>query len=98
MPKNCSADIEAVIAHIDNVFTMGTSQEIQDIKELFGMGDVTHLDDVASTCACCKLCDLCAGTNTSGTQQSVRYSLIGKACSHTLGQMPCFSSLAMQSR
>ncbi|GJJ15866.1 hypothetical protein Clacol_010144 [Clathrus columnatus] len=47
MPKNCSADIEAVISHIDQVFTSGTLAEIQEIKEMFGMGDVRHLDDAA---------------------------------------------------
>ncbi|KAJ7246535.1 peptidase S28 [Mycena haematopus] len=47
MPANCSADIEAVIAHIDQVFTGHDQQAIQSIKNSFGMGDVTHLDDVA---------------------------------------------------
>jgi hypothetical protein len=47
MPKNCSADVEAVIAHIDTVFTFGTKAEQQSIKNLFGMGDVKHLNDVS---------------------------------------------------
>ncbi|KAJ6616277.1 peptidase S28 [Mycena sp. CBHHK59/15] len=47
MPANCSADVEAVIAHIDQVFTGKDQKSIQSIKSSFGMGDVTHLDDVA---------------------------------------------------
>ncbi|KIJ35161.1 hypothetical protein M422DRAFT_69992 [Sphaerobolus stellatus SS14] len=47
MPKNCSADIEAVITHIDSVFTFGTPAAKNQIKAMFGMEDVTHLDDVA---------------------------------------------------
>ncbi|KAF8631129.1 hypothetical protein AX15_002476 [Amanita polypyramis BW_CC] len=47
MPKNCSADIQAVIQYIDQVFTSGDDQKAEQIKDLFGMSDVTHLDDVA---------------------------------------------------
>jgi hypothetical protein len=54
MPQNCSADIEAVITHIDQVFTSGTSQEKQAIKVTFGLEDVTHLDDAAGSCTCGK--------------------------------------------
>ncbi|KAF8520564.1 serine carboxypeptidase S28-domain-containing protein [Gautieria morchelliformis] len=49
MPKNCSADIEAVIMHIDEVFTCGKPQEKQAIKATFGLEDVTHLDDAAGS-------------------------------------------------
>ncbi|KAJ7724875.1 serine carboxypeptidase S28-domain-containing protein [Mycena metata] len=49
MPANCSADIEAVIAHIDQVFTGSNQKAIQAIKNSFGMGDMTHLDDVAGS-------------------------------------------------
>ncbi|KAJ8469607.1 hypothetical protein ONZ51_g8879 [Trametes cubensis] len=47
MPKNCSADVQAVIAHIDSVFTSGNQKEINSIKALFNMSALTHLDDVA---------------------------------------------------
>jgi hypothetical protein len=47
MPENCSADVEAVIAHVDGVFTTGTDDAIASLKSNWGMGDVTHLDDVA---------------------------------------------------
>ncbi|KZP04566.1 peptidase S28 [Athelia psychrophila] len=47
MPANCSADVEAVITHVDQVFTNGTAAEISDLKSNWGLGSVTHLDDVA---------------------------------------------------
>ncbi|KAI0638520.1 peptidase S28 [Trametes polyzona] len=47
MPQNCSADVQAVIAHIDQVFTSGNRREIDHIKALFNMSALTHLDDVA---------------------------------------------------
>ncbi|KAG5733082.1 putative serine protease K12H4.7 [Termitomyces sp. T112] len=47
MPQNCSADVQAVIAHIDEVFTGTNQTAIQAIKNNFGLGDMTHLDDVA---------------------------------------------------
>ncbi|PAV21369.1 peptidase S28 [Pyrrhoderma noxium] len=47
MPQNCSADVQAVVAHIDKTFTSGTTDEINFIKDTFGLGNVTHLDDVA---------------------------------------------------
>ncbi|KAF8585313.1 hypothetical protein K439DRAFT_1388477 [Ramaria rubella] len=49
MPQNCSADIQTVIAHIDEVFTFGSEEEKQAIKDEFGMGDVRHLDDAAGS-------------------------------------------------
>ncbi|KAJ6560457.1 serine carboxypeptidase S28-domain-containing protein [Mycena capillaripes] len=47
MPANCSADVVRVMSHIDDVFTGSDQKAIQSIKDSFGMGDVTHLDDVA---------------------------------------------------
>lgn len=47
MPQNCSADVQAVISHIDTVFTSGQQSETDQIKELFGLSELTHLDDVA---------------------------------------------------
>ena len=50
MPQNCSADIQAVIAHVDQVFTSGTTSQINALKANWGMQEVTHLDDVAGAC------------------------------------------------
>jgi hypothetical protein len=47
MPKNCSSDVEKVITHIDTVFTFGKTSEKEEIKALFGLEDVEHLDDVS---------------------------------------------------
>jgi hypothetical protein len=50
MAANCSADVEAAISHIDQVFSGHNQTAIQQIKELFGLGEMTHLDDVAGAC------------------------------------------------
>ena len=47
MPANCSADVEAVIAYVDETFTNGTGAEIQTLKDNWGLGNMSHLDDVA---------------------------------------------------
>jgi hypothetical protein len=49
MPQNCSADVEAVVSHVDTVFTGTNQTAIDEIKILFGMQDVRHLDDVAGS-------------------------------------------------
>ena len=50
MPANCSADVQAVIAHVDQVFTNGSDVEIQTLKDNWGLGNMSHLDDVAGAC------------------------------------------------
>lgn len=50
MPANCSADVQAVIAHVDEVFNGGDQDAIQELKELFGLGELSHLDDAAGAC------------------------------------------------
>jgi len=50
MPQNCSADVQAVIAHVDNVIIGENAAAIQTLKDSFGMGGVTHLDDFAGAC------------------------------------------------
>ena len=52
MPTNCSADVQAVISHIDHVFAGEDVKAIQNIKDMFGMGTMTHLDDVAGARGC----------------------------------------------
>lgn len=49
MPSNCSADVQAVVAYVDTVLTSDNATAIQTLKESFGMGEVTHLDDVAGS-------------------------------------------------
>jgi len=43
MPANCSADVEAVIAHFDAIAS--NTAEFNALKTQFGMADVTHPDD-----------------------------------------------------
>lgn len=47
MPSNCSADVQAVLAHIDDVFATNDTDSIAELKDMFGMADVTHADDFA---------------------------------------------------
>ena len=49
MPQNCSADVQAVIAHIDDVFEAGNQTEIDAIKANFGLSDLEFLDDVVGS-------------------------------------------------
>ncbi|KAI0293155.1 hypothetical protein B0F90DRAFT_1670933 [Multifurca ochricompacta] len=49
MPKNCSNDIQAVIAHWDQVIASGNTTASDELKTLFGMGRVVHPDDVVGT-------------------------------------------------
>lgn len=39
MPQNCSADVEAVITHVDQVFTTGTPAQISALKDNWGLGE-----------------------------------------------------------
>ncbi|KAF9044514.1 hypothetical protein BDZ89DRAFT_1058999 [Hymenopellis radicata] len=48
MPANCSSDFQAVISHVDEVFSSDDDLAIQALKETFGMGNVTYVDDVAN--------------------------------------------------
>ncbi|CAE6424059.1 unnamed protein product [Rhizoctonia solani] len=47
MPKNCSADVQKVVNYVDTTFTFGTRTQIQKLKETLGMGNMSHVDDVA---------------------------------------------------
>ncbi|KAL0063142.1 hypothetical protein AAF712_009932 [Marasmius tenuissimus] len=49
MPKNCSADVEAVIAHVDKTIGSNDKAQIQKLKAGFGMSDVTNVDDFVTT-------------------------------------------------
>ena len=47
MPANCSADVQVVTAYIDEVFNGTDETAIDELKELFGLGELSHLDDAA---------------------------------------------------
>jgi len=48
MPANCSADVQAVVAHVDGVLSGKNTTAISQLKDVFGLGGLSHLDDVAS--------------------------------------------------
>ena len=48
MPANCSADIQAVVQHVDSVLTNGTDSDKASLKALFGAELVMHDTDFAS--------------------------------------------------
>ncbi|KAI1466238.1 peptidase S28 [Daldinia caldariorum] len=48
MPKNCSEDYAAIINYVDKVFVNGSQNETATLKQLFGLQDLAHLDDVAA--------------------------------------------------
>jgi hypothetical protein len=47
MPKNCSADVERVVAHFDLTGVFGSKKAKLDLATKFGMQNVTHFDDVS---------------------------------------------------
>ncbi|PBL02968.1 hypothetical protein ARMGADRAFT_279728 [Armillaria gallica] len=49
MPQNCSADVAAVIAYVDDVFSGDNTTAINAIKDIFGLSEMIHLDDVAGS-------------------------------------------------
>ncbi|KAI0365894.1 peptidase S28 [Pilatotrama ljubarskyi] len=48
MPANCSADIEAVISHVDSVLASNDSTQINTLKSTFGLQGLSHNDDFAA--------------------------------------------------
>ena len=48
MAPNCSADVQAVIGHIDSVFSGKDEAAIDSILKMFNLTDLKpHLDDAA---------------------------------------------------
>ncbi|RDX48552.1 peptidase S28 [Lentinus brumalis] len=45
MPKNCSADVEAVIGYVDKILDSGNATAIHDMKAIFGLEGIAHDDD-----------------------------------------------------
>ena len=48
MPANCSADVQAVIAHVDSVLAANDSAQITALKTTFGLQGLGHNDDFAA--------------------------------------------------
>lgn len=49
MPQNCSADVATVIAYVDDVFSGDNTTAINATKDIFGLSEMSHLDDVAGS-------------------------------------------------
>ncbi len=47
MPQNCSRDVSRVVNYIDRVNESGSEKKLQQLKEMFGLGDIEHFDDFA---------------------------------------------------
>ena len=48
MPANCSADVQAVIAHVDSVLLSNNTADITNLKTMFGLQGLSHNDDFAA--------------------------------------------------
>ena len=48
MPQNCSADVEAVIAYLDGMYTNNDTAGIRTLQEAFGLAGLAHVDDFAA--------------------------------------------------
>ncbi|KAH8995335.1 serine carboxypeptidase S28-domain-containing protein [Lactarius akahatsu] len=48
MPRNCSNDVQRVIAHWDEIIDSGNETALNELKALFGMSGVVHTDDVVN--------------------------------------------------
>lgn len=47
MPANCSKDVSRVVNYIDKINKSGSEKQVQELKDLFGLGDIEHFDDFA---------------------------------------------------
>ena len=50
MPQNCSSDVQAALAYMDDVFASGNRTEMKRIQSLFGLESLTHFVDFATGC------------------------------------------------
>ncbi|EFX06147.1 serine-type peptidase [Grosmannia clavigera kw1407] len=82
LPRNCSADVRAVVQYIDNTLTDGDSIAVEDLKAMFGL-DFLEADDFAywvsqpiqswqdNETAVFAFCDLLEATENTGLDESV---------------------------
>jgi hypothetical protein len=48
MPQNCSSDVQAVIAYLDQMYVANDTAGIQTLQEAFGLGGLDHVGDFAT--------------------------------------------------
>ena len=96
MPQNCSADVEAVVAHFDAVFTSTNTTAIDELKASFGLGELTHLDDVVGARELLSLCPQSSihfsNTHLVDVVQSNTLSMTGKTYRRALALVEAFTS------
>lgn len=97
MPANCSADVQAVIAHVDEVFSGNNKTATSELKGLFGLGDLSYPDDVAGAREFIAFELDLEFLNEFDHQFSGIYSR-GRVCNRLLVPTPPFSSSAMRWR
>ena len=52
MPQNCSSDVQAVIAYLDQNCAENNVAALQSLKDAFGLGSLSHIDDFAAARKC----------------------------------------------
>lgn len=52
MPQNCSSDVQAVIAYLDQIYAENDMAAMQSLKDAFGLGSLSHIDDFAAARKC----------------------------------------------
>jgi hypothetical protein len=48
MPQNCSSDVQAVIAYLDEMYAANDTAGIQTLQEAFALGSLSHVGDFAT--------------------------------------------------
>ncbi|KAI0737246.1 peptidase S28 [Daedaleopsis nitida] len=48
MPQNCSADVQAVITHVDSILLANDTTQVHNLKKTFGLDGLAHNDDFAA--------------------------------------------------
>lgn len=95
MPQNCSSDVQAVVAYLDLIYAENDTGAIQSLKEAFGLGGLSHIDDFA---AARESPVYLLGTTVDSDNSSIQCNTTcstGSLCSLMSALVPCSLSFAM---
>jgi len=93
MPQNCSSDVQAVIAYLDHIYGENDTAAMQSLKEAFGLGGLSHIDDFAAARKSPSSRD---GVDTDETPIQCNITcLLGGPCSLMMALVPCSSTFPM---
>jgi len=101
MPANCSADVQAVIAQIDKVYSGTNTTAINQLKNLFGLSGLSHLDDAASAREFFYYSQARALESLNENEFDCQFGTTcgpGNRCSRLLAPTPPFTSSVMRWR